>query len=166
MTVHSGNVYVVGVDPGPTPGIVRLVLSGPTVERVDVTQCTATLLVPMLNALIESVPFSVRTALTYEAFVVGPRAARSSYAGRDAGRVTRDMVRDLETWAEHRAVTAHTYRAADVKPWATDARLQAAGLLVPTRGMCHARDAARHALYTAVRHCGLPDPLSRRGDAA
>jgi hypothetical protein len=49
-----------------------------------------------------------------------------------------------------------------VKPWATDERLAAAGLLDPTKGMRHARDAARHALFCAVRDFGLPDPLSAK----
>jgi hypothetical protein len=48
-----------------------------------------------------------------------------------------------------------------VKPWATDERLEAAGLLDLTKGMRHARDAARHALFTAVKDGGVPDPLSK-----
>jgi hypothetical protein len=52
-----------------------------------------------------------------------------------------------------------------VKPWATDTRLAAAGLMEPTTGMRHARDAARHALFAAVKTYGLPDPLSARAGA-
>lgn len=157
-------IYVVlGVDPGPTPGIVRLLfwdrvqaLVGEPVA--EIVQCTAGALVPVLNAL-NDVPMST-TALAYEAFVVGHRAARSRTPA--AGKATRDMIRDLAYWAGHHDIPSHTYRATDVKPWATDARLQAAGLLEMTKGMRHARDGARHALFTAVKHYGLPDPLSGR----
>jgi hypothetical protein len=50
-----------------------------------------------------------------------------------------------------------------VKPWATDKRLTAAGLLAMTAKMADARDACRHALYTAVHDAGIPDPLSAAG---
>jgi len=51
----------------------------------------------------------------------------------------------------------------DVKPWAIPARLVKAGLIKPTEGMRHARDAARHALYAAVHERITADPLSKRG---
>jgi hypothetical protein len=49
--------------------------------------------------------------------------------------------------------------AADVKPWATDKRLEAAGMLGHTSDMKHANDAARHALYTAKHDARMEDPL-------
>jgi hypothetical protein len=158
-------VLVLGVDPGPTPGIVRLALANspanptPVLTLCQVVQCSGGVLVPILNAL-SDFP-APPPALAYEAFVVGARAARSTTA--QAGAATRDMVRDLAGWAAHRGIQSHPRRAADVKPWATDARLDAAGLLELTKGMRHARDAARHALFCAVKDYGLPDPLSRRG---
>lgn len=49
-----------------------------------------------------------------------------------------------------------------VKPWATDRRLEAAGLMTATAGMPgHARDAARHCLYCACHDLGMRDPMSR-----
>ena len=153
-------IYVVlGVDPGPTPGIVRLIIMhNHFLHSADVVQCTAGALVPVLDGL-RDVPMSA-AALAYEAFVVGHRASRSRTAG--AGQATRDMTRDLTEWAARNDIPSHTYRASDVKPWATDERLSRAGLLEPTKGMRHARDAGRHALFTAVKHYGLPDPLSAR----
>lgn len=158
-------IYVVlGVDPGPTPGIVCLVtgyLTGFAQRQIvsaDVVQCSAGALERVLDGLAD-IPGST-AALAYEAFVVGRRAARSSTPA--AGKATRDMVRDLAAWAQRNDIPSHTYRATDVKPWATDARLEAAGLLEMTKGMRHARDGARHALFTAVKHYGLPDPLSGR----
>ena len=70
------------------------------------------------------------------------------------------MVGVVEEWAP-RQCKLHIRTAGEVKPWATDKRLHTAGLLDLTAGMRHARDAARHALYSAVRDYGLPDPLSR-----
>jgi hypothetical protein len=58
-----------------------------------------------------------------------------------------------------------TRAAALVKPWATDKRLHAAGLLDATKGMQHARDASRQALYAAVHMGVTPDPLSRKAVA-
>jgi hypothetical protein len=52
--------------------------------------------------------------------------------------------------------------AAVAKAWATDIRLGRTGLLDETKGMTHARDAARHALYTACKEGNIPDPLSRK----
>lgn len=48
-----------------------------------------------------------------------------------------------------------------VKPWATDRRLSAAGVLDLTGKMPDARDASRHSLYAASKDGGLRDPLSR-----
>jgi hypothetical protein len=39
------------------------------------------------------------------------------------------------------------------------------GLYTPTKNMPHARDAAKHALYAAVRYGFLRDPLSQRSNA-
>lgn len=56
--------------------------------------------------------------------------------------------------------------ARDVKPWATDRKLDAAGLgsaLFPA-AMKHSRDAARHSLFAACKDLGLRDPQSRVRD--
>jgi hypothetical protein len=94
--------------------------------------------------------------LAVEQFVVGNRAAKSSSA--HAGRVTRALIAELHDLG----VPAFLRNASLVKTWATDRRLEAGGLLASTKGMGHARDASRHALYAAV-HCGYTtDPLSRQ----
>lgn len=158
-------MYVIGVDPGPIPGIVRLQLDGchGPIELVDAQalQVSPELIEPVLDMLAQD----DRTAIAVERFVVGRRAGRSATAA--AGGTTRDMVGVVTAWAGRAGVRyVHTRAAADVKPWATDRRLHAAGLLEPlTTGMRHARDAARHALFCAVRDYGLPDPLSARAGA-
>jgi hypothetical protein len=52
-------------------------------------------------------------------------------------------------------------QAAAVKPWVTDRRLEAAGLLALTSRMHHARDAARHALFALAKAEVFAHPLSR-----
>ena len=91
-----------------------------------------------------------------EQFVVGRGSMR---AGHD-GAVTRDLIGALQQIAP----LAYLRTASEVKPWASDLRMAAAGLLEPTKQLRHARDAARHALFAAVADCGIPDPLSRRLD--
>lgn len=151
-------MYVIGVDPGPVPGIVRLLLlqtDQTTLLDAQAVQVTPGVLPDALDAL----SGRMRQSIALERFVVGRRAARS--ATPSAGAHTRDMVVTVTGWARGR-YPLHLRSAADVKPWATDARLDAAGLLDLTKGMRHARDAARHALFCAVKDYGLPDPLSSR----
>lgn len=152
---------LVGIDPGPIVGISLLWLDfGPsdpvTIGAREAMQVTPGILVEVLNAL-------TADAVAVERFVVGPRAGRSGTP--TAGATAREVVDRVERWAARDRCPIHLRSAAEVKPWATDARLGAAGLLVPTVGMGHARDAARHALYAAVKSYGLPDPLSARAGA-
>lgn len=140
---------VIGVDPGPIVGLFRLVISGDRILDRAAVQVTHGAVDEVLVALEEDDP---NVLVAAERFVVGRGSMRSA---KD-GEVTRELVGRL---AQHRRVALRT--ASQVKPWATDVRLAKAGLLDPTKGMRHSRDAARHALYAAVRDGGLPDPLSR-----
>lgn len=161
-------MYILGIDPGPIPGIVRLqvdvnrpgenlVANGAYLRGAQAMQITPELIEPVLDMLSSG----GRTVVAIERFVVGRRAGRSSAAS--AGVATRNMVGAVEAWAFRNDVQCIARSAADVKPWATDHRLHAAGLLEPlTTGMRHARDAARHALFCAVKDFGLSDPLSAR----
>lgn len=157
---------VIGVDPGPVPGIVDLHVEGPTLLRVEAIQCTAGTAAELVEALLQSERHT-STLLQVERFVVGRRSGRSATAG--AGAATRDLIGQLQRVVDSMsyAVTRESVHliernAGQVKPWATDTRLTAAGLLEATKGMRHARDAGRHALFAAVHDAGLPDPLSSR----
>jgi len=151
--------YVIGIDPGPVVGFACLWVEGRTLHRAEVAQCTDYVVLRVLGGL-----WMPRTTiLVAERFVVGPRAARSN--APQAGRAARNQLAMIARWAHERDTPYVERNAAEVKPWATDARLEVAGLLAPTKGMRHARDAARHALFAAVKDCGLPDPLSTRGGA-
>jgi hypothetical protein len=151
-------MYVIGIDPGPIPGIVRLQLDDRgSLMDAQALQVTPDLIEPVLDLLAQD----DQPVIAVERFVVGRRAGRSSTAA--AGATTRNMIGVVEAWADRNSVRCIARAAADVKPWATDKRLDAAGLLDPvTTGMRHARDAARHALFCAVKDLGLPDPLSSK----
>lgn len=163
---------VIGVDPGPIPGIVVLDLdamadgSGRWLRERFAYQCTANAAAYLLEALL--LEHGDAALVQVETYVVGNKSGRLSHAGESAN--TRDLVGAVQQVVSnfHRGpISGQTgvfvQRAAgEVKPWATDDRLARAGLLEPTKGMRHARDAARHALFAAVRDGGLPDPLSKR----
>lgn len=157
----STEAHVIGIDPGPTPGLVSLYVDGGQLLAVEVVQCSVSAAEKILRAFVEAAP--VRTIVQLEKFVVG----RGSMRAAGAGAVTLDLVGhltgvvvDLGRTRDH--IVQYAQRPATaVKPWATDARLLAAGLASATSGMRHARDAARHALFAAVHDGVLADPLSK-----
>lgn len=155
-------MYVIGIDPGPLPGVVRLLIDEGhgTLTDTQALQVTPDLIEPVLDLLLAK---DDRVVVAVERFVAGPRSSRSSTPA--AGAATRDMIVEITRWTTAVGSPVHSRSAAEVKPWASDSRLDAVGLLELTKGMRHARDAARHALYCAVKDYGLPDPLSRRGRA-
>jgi hypothetical protein len=155
---------VIGVDPGPTPGIAALHATASRAVAAAVVQCdqgsTVLLVRALLSTLDPAGDGGRPPILAVERFVVGYRAARSRTAA--AGAATRDLVGAVRAMVREIGARFEERPAAAVKPWASDARLAAAGLLERTRGLPHARDAARHALYAAVHAHLMPDPLSRR----
>ena len=150
---------VIGVDPGPTPGIVALQPTQAHRVAASVIQCDRDSAVLVIRGLLSAEPGCRRLIVAVERFVVGYRAARSRTP--TAGATTRDLIGALHE-ATNGLAQMQQRPAAAVKPWATDARLAAAGLLDATKGMPHARDAARHALFAAVHAHLMPDPLSKR----
>lgn len=145
---------IIGVDPGQTTGIFCLYVIGREIREPTAIQFRGVLSGP--ERIVESFSDGAPDVLiACESFVVGPRAGKSRSAG--AGKAARDIIGALKSiegvpFIEHPAVS--------VKRWATDKRLAAAGLMASTTGMRHARDAARHALFTAVANRYLTDPLS------
>lgn len=154
------STLIIGVDPGLTTGVLAMLVQGRKVSDPIAVQIHGHEgVVPFVRALLERAARDERQPLiAVESFVIGNRAARSSSAA--AGKVTRDLIGALqELYAAGCEVV--TRPAAAVKPWATDRRLEAAGLLEACVGMGHARDAARHALFAAVKAGLLADPLTR-----
>ena len=141
---------IVGVDPGGTTGVAVVTWDRVTYKyRLGFT--SASTLGPADVA--DSVNGLAPDAVAVEQFVVGRRSARSKSAR--AGEQARNIVGALV--AAFPALYRHT--AHDVKLWATDERLKAAGLYRAGSGP-HIRDATRHALFTLRKHYRAPDPLS------
>jgi hypothetical protein len=147
---------VIGVDPGEVTGIVAVpYLDGRQLTPM-VLQCDHYNAVPLVESILRSGwhrPAESELVLVVEQFVVSTRAAKSGTAA--AGRITRAMIAELGAFEP-----VLTQTASQVKPWATDRRLAAAGLLSPTDKLPHARDAARHALFASVRRGTTRDPMS------
>jgi len=139
-------VRVIGVDPGPTTGIVLLRYPG----RPSCYQCHGIDAPGLVSWLIDSQAAWPRILLAIEAF----QAGRGPGARTSDGALTRAVIDSLLPLGDWKARSAGV-----VKPWSTDERLDKANLLCP--GMRHAQDAARIALYEAVKSGQMPDPLSR-----
>lgn len=89
--------------------------------------------------------------------------ARSRRMRGFSATAAHETVARLAALISDAGITVTVRPPALVKPWATDRRLEAAGLMSATAGMPdHARDGARHCLYTACHDLGLRDPLSRK----
>lgn len=160
--IVAGSLCVPGVDPGPTTGILIAVWH-PGIRRavlVRAFECNLAAAPPLLDMLLSACGAAARRG-GIEQFRSGPRSQRLRGTRADDTRTLADQLCAL-AW-ERCPLTARP--AALVKPWATDERLDRAGLLEPTAGLRDARDAARHALYTAVHDCNLADPLSRKASA-
>lgn len=97
---------------------------------------------------------------SYEKFVVRRRAGIT--ATSKANDTTQAVIGQVTSLAHRYNLPVYARSASEVKPWATDERLKAAGALEVCKGMGHARDAARHALFTAVKLGMTKDPLSTR----
>jgi hypothetical protein len=145
-------LHVLGCDPGPTTGIALLETVG-TGLRAMTFQCNGQSAHSLASWLIEASEGPADVMLAGERFVAG----RGAGARGPAASATRSVIADLDGLGRW-----HWRMAGEVKPWATDARLKAAGLLGECHGMPHALDACRHALFCAVRDGGYPDPLSRK----
>lgn len=169
----SATLRAIGVDVGPIPGLVVLDLEdradgeGRWLRESFAFQCTANAVPDLLDALLLDAD---QALVQVEKYVVGRKAGRVAHASASA--LTRDLVGQLErvVAVNDRRLPGQGVRlvqrsAGEVKPWASEERLARARLLEPTKGMRHARDGAKHALYVAVHDAGLPDPLSRRWSA-
>lgn len=156
---------IIGIDPGPVPGIAGLWFhetdTRATEARFTFAQCDVVTCLDILDTWLRDSKLDTPNILiATEKFVVSARSARSATAS--AGITTRAILQSVHDEVRRLGITLVTRPAATVKPWADNERLNAAGLYRPTTGSTHARDAARHALYAAV-HDGLYlDPLKRK----
>lgn len=154
MTFPYPELHVLGADPGPATGIAMVETAGDGL-RAMTFQCNGSSAYWLASQLLEANEGPASVILAGERFIIG----RGAGARGAAGRETREVIADLDGLGDW------TWRAAaEVKPWATDRRLAAAGLLAQCHGMPHALDACRHALYALVK-AGYPDPLSGKARA-
>lgn len=153
---------VIGVDTGPVPGLGALWFSkGDTIHDAEFSfaQCDPSTCMDVLHAWTSDVmPQGVIIGM--EKFVVSTRAARST--DKEAQKETIDLVANIHSFAKAHSLRLVIRPAGIAKPWASDLRLRAAGLWKPTTGSRHARDGARHCLYTACNDGGHHDPLSKK----
>lgn len=171
--VWERSTFVIGVDPGPTPGICALlwvdgVLTDYRILQINAKGGVRGAVETVVWLLANFPPRGVMAdRIAVERFVVGRKSVVTG--SQDAGQITRDMVGAVQTLGgglvgDGGRVVMRS--AAEVKPWATDERLKKAGLLGAVLGMPHARDAVRHALFCAVSDLGVADPLSRKARVA
>lgn len=151
--------YVLGVDPGAGSHIGVVGFSTWDVaDTLMVIQCNWRAFDALLPGLVPG-----DFVLAVERFVPSRLGQTGNAPG--ARRATTAVIQRCEHYAEANGHRCYLRTASEVKPWATDQRLLAGRLLLACKGMPHARDAARHALFAAVHDCGMRDPLSKRGGA-
>lgn len=102
--------------------------------------------------------------------VVGRYGAVEKFVtGRGAGTkgtnadITRQLVMELTERLQLHGYPVKIRAATEIKPWATDKRLERAG--IPGDSTLHGKardayDAARHCLYAAVKDAHMKDPLA------
>jgi hypothetical protein len=151
-----------GIDPGPHTGMFAAWWGRPEpgsgapwkLLYALAFECSALMSPVMLRVLCESAPV-VRVA-GIEAFVARGRSVK--LRGVQTANI-HAQISELGAVLDHCGIPSAARPAGTVKPWATDKRLEAAGLLKLAGTSPHIRDAGRHLLFS-VCQAGLPDPLS------
>lgn len=159
----SSPVAILGADVGGTAGF--LLGAWRPDERlaalVQAYQCDGASAPGLMRMLMREYR-SVLTACSIEWFVSGPRAAKLKNTNPAEIRA---QVTTLSAIAGDCGLPVYARTASQIKNWATDQRLERAGVLAVTSGMPkHARDGGRACVYCRTWDCGLPDPLSRKQD--
>lgn len=158
-------MIIIGVDPGGTTGLAVLELADGRYQCLHVDQIPAGYFpdqyASVIAGLMRADKMRDGVLVATEAFVVRGRAAKSRtpQGGEHARRINGWLASFPSASARH-ADRLSVRSASQVKKWATDRRLAAAGILEQTKGMGHARDAQRHALFAARMDLQWPDPLS------
>jgi hypothetical protein len=158
----------VGADPGPATGLCFLDYDRGHLVGRTLLQSEGATAAYVLQSLIEGRCRTLDPAETgkriasVEKFVTG---AGAGSRGKNAD-VTRQLVMELTEVLQMSGYTVTIRPAADVKPWASNKRLVAAGIYSSEKAMHsdmgHAADAARHCLYGAHEAGITADPLIRR----
>ena len=160
-------ISVIGIDPGPATGMCFLdysnqfapyALVGKSLLQSDADSAPI-VLKSMLHTYYGSQDLVGRRYASVEKFVTG----RSAGSRGKSANVTRQLVMELTEVLQQFGYDVQIRSAAEVKPWATDKRLEAAGITGPAAvhgQFRHSYDAARQALFSAVKDAKLRDPLA------
>ena len=147
----GGQARIVGIDPGPAPGLVVLTTYDGRITAVTKLDGPALDFRGLDEQLAQS------SVVSMERFVIGRGTARKTKAGTEK---TLAQIAEVRALCVRMGARLVQFPAGVVKPWATDNRLRAYGCYVTGD---HDRDAVRHALYAAVRAGYLPlRPLPRQ----
>jgi hypothetical protein len=148
--------YYVGIDAGPSTGVVVLSVELRSYEW-SVFQCNGEAAFWLIQTIYDR--FCPRM-VAIEKFIPSNRAGGT---GKDA-----ELTRRIAHFASDTAISirrnpatfVRARSAAEVKPWATDKRLEKSGFPLGAK-FKDARDAGRHALFAAVQDGKETDPLAR-----
>lgn len=163
----------IGLDPGETTGICLLDYENGRLTGTTVLQVDAASAVGVLQAVLTVHYIDCNATMSYPGRTFGRRIASveawtegAPAAGRGRpAKVTRQLVMALAEMCEMAGYRVKIRKPADVKPWASDRRLVAAGIAGSEQAL-HGKlrdgwDAARHALYGAWEAGAVADPLRR-----
>jgi hypothetical protein len=160
-------ISCVGIDPGYTVGICRLLWSDafdpPLLARRVLLAADADSAEYILHRLLDEEHDSQIT----QRFCGVEKWAPGAGGGAEA-KVTRQLVMELTEVMQEMGYKVHLRTASEVKPWASDKRIKAAGVkgLSSVNGKSRdAYDGARQALYVSHWDAKLPDPLLGKQDA-
>lgn len=166
----NGILSVIGIDTGPTTGFCFLDYRVANGAVLPIQPCTVTLLQAdgkSADAVLEAMLARWYSA---QSPIVGRFGAVEKFvSGRGAGsvgkaaEVTRQLVMELTERLQLHGYPVKIRSAAEIKPWATDKRLERAGIAGDSTLHGKARDAydaARHCLFAAVKDGKVRDPLA------
>jgi hypothetical protein len=158
VTPSTGLISVIGCDPGPTTGLCLLeyagdVIVGRTSVQVD-GDSAQYVLEAVLRAYLADPERVVKRYAEVEAFVTGQGAGtkggNADYTRQEVFKFTEQ----LQMWG----YSVKIRKAADIKTWASDKRLKAAGILRSPENR-HSNDGGRHAIFCATHDAFRSDPL-------
>lgn len=153
----------IGADPGPATGLCFLDYDNGKLVGRTLLQCDAGSSVIVLKGMLAAY-YADGRVLRRTASVEQFRSGASAGSAVKGAQVTRQLVMELAEALQLYGYQVRIRPAADVKPWASDRRLTAAGVVAGAMhgDMNHAYDAARHCLYGAKEAGVITDPLLRR----
>jgi hypothetical protein len=152
---------VIGIDPGPTTGVCFLdypepLSLGPV--QIEIFQMEHSCVEHFLDAYIAAYynrPEVVRKFAQVEKFTTGNSAGTKGKKAELTRQCVMRYTEKLQLAGYKTVIEPNT-----AKTWASDKRLERLGVTASKTSLVHGRDAARHAMYCAVKHAGRKDPLA------